>query len=195
MGRRIGLFGGTFDPPHSGHLAVASGAKEALDLDEVLFVVANDPWQKSAHRRVTAARHRLAMTKLLVEGIEGIEVSDLEILRGGESYTIDTVTELQCQGHEVTLIVGADVVTGIETWERADELRKLVRVAVVDRPGYSPLTLDGWVMSRVVVEGNDISSSELRNQVGEGLAIDYVVPESVRRYIDRNQLTWQPHKE
>jgi len=89
--------------------------------------------------------------------------------------------------------VGADVVAGMETWERADELRKLVRVAVVDRPGYSPQTLEGWLLLRLVLEVQDSSSSELRNQVGEGLAIDYVVPESVRRYIDRNQLTWQPH--
>jgi len=194
MGRRIGLFGGTFDPPHSGHLAAASGAKEALDLDEVLFVVANDPWQKSSRRRVAEAQHRLAMTKLLVEGIEGIEVSDVEILRGGESYTIDTVTELRCQGHEVTLIVGADVVAGIETWERSDELRKLVRVAVIDRPGYNPPALEGWLMLRVAVDSEDISSSEVRDQIAEGVPIDYVLPASVRRYIDQYQLAWEPHK-
>lgn len=194
MGRQIGLFGGTFDPPHEGHLAAANGAKEALELDRVLFVVANDPWQKSGHRRVTEARHRLAMTKLLVQGIDGIEVSDVEILRGGESYTIDTVTDLLCEGHEVTLIVGADVVHGIETWERSDELQKLVRVAVIDRPGYDPPTLDGWLMQRVDVGSQDISSSEVRDRIDEGAPINYLLPAAVRRYIDQHQLAWASRK-
>ena len=114
MGRRIGLFGGTFDPPHMGHLAAALAAKEALGLDEVLFVVANDPWQKSGQRPITEARHRLAMTELLVEDADGIEASDAEILRGGESYMIDTVSDMRQRGHEITLIVGADVADGLE---------------------------------------------------------------------------------
>ncbi|HAF69498.1 MAG TPA: nicotinate (nicotinamide) nucleotide adenylyltransferase [Acidimicrobiaceae bacterium] len=194
MGRRIGLFGGTFDPPHEGHLAAASAAKEVLGLDEVLLVVANDPWQKSSHRSITEARHRLAMTKLLVEEVEGIEVSDVEILRGGESYTIDTVTDMCRQGHEVTLIVGADVVEGIETWERSDELRELVHLAVIDRPGYNPPTLEGWFMERVFVNSKDISSSEVRDQIGEGTSMGYGLPLVVRRYIDQHQLAWQPRK-
>ena len=190
MGRRIGLFGGTFDPPHMGHLAAALAAKEALGLDEVLLVVANDPWQKSGQRPITAARHRLAMTELYVDDAEGIEDSDAEILRGGESYMIDTVSDMRQQGHEITLIVGADVADGLETWERSDQLRQLVRVAVVDRPGYVSSTLDGWLMERVAVEPKEISSSKLRDQMSEGVAIYDSLSASVRSYIDDHQLQW-----
>ena len=193
MGRRIGLFGGTFDPPHMGHLAAALAAKEALGLDEVLLVVANDPWQKSGQRSITEARHRLAMTELLVEDADGIEASDAEILRGGESYMIDTVSDMRQQGHEITLIVGADVADGLETWERSDQLRQLVRVAVVDRPGYVSSTLDGWLMERVAVEPKEISSSKLRDQMSEGVAIYDSLSTSVRSYIDDHQLQWASH--
>ena len=133
MGQRIGLFGGTFDPPHTGHLAGAVAARSALGLDRVIFVVANEPWQKSNQRSVTKAHHRLAMVRLLVEGVDGIEVSDLEISRGGPSYTIDTVKELRDGDHEVILVVGADAAAGLDSWDRSDELRELVEVAVVDR--------------------------------------------------------------
>ena len=94
MGQRVGVFGGTFDPPHSGHLAVARAAKDSLGLDLVLLVVANQPWQKVNDRKITAASHRLAMTELLVEHVDGIEASDIEIVRGGASYTFDTVEQL-----------------------------------------------------------------------------------------------------
>lgn len=191
MGRRIGLFGGTFDPPHLGHLAAAVTAREALDLDEVLLVVANDPWQKSDQRPITEAQHRLAMTELLVEDIDGIEASDVEILRGGESYMIDTVTDMRRQGHEITLIVGADVADGLETWDRWDQLRQLVRLAVLDRPGYVSPTLDGWLMERVSVEPKDISSSKLRDQMSEGASIYDSLSASVRSYIDDHQLVWE----
>ena len=191
MGRRIGLFGGTFDPPHAGHLAAAVAAKEALGLDVVLLVVANDPWQKSGQRPITDARHRFAMTELLVEDTDGIEASDAEILRGGESYMIDTVNDMRRQGHEITLIVGAEVAHGLETWERSDQLRQLVRVAVVDRPGYVSSTPDGWLMERVAVEPKEISSSKLRDQMGEGVSIYDSLSASVRSYIDDHQLEWE----
>ncbi|MFL2985919.1 MAG: nicotinate (nicotinamide) nucleotide adenylyltransferase [Candidatus Poriferisodalaceae bacterium] len=193
MGRRIGLFGGTFDPPHMGHLAAAVSAKKALDLDEVLLVVANDPWQKSGQRPITDAQHRLAMTELLVENEDGIEASDAEIVRGGESYMIDTVNDMCRQGHEITLIVGADVAAGLETWERSDQLRQLVRLAVVDRPGYVLSSLDGWLMERVAAQPKEISSSELREQMSEGVSIYDSLSASVRGYIDDHQLAWESH--
>ena len=193
MGRRIGLFGGTFDPPHMGHLAAAVSAKKALDLDEVLLVVANDPWQKSGQRPITDAQHRLAMTELLVENEDGIEASDAEIVRGGESYMIDTVNDMCRQGHEITLIVGADVAAGLETWERSDQLRHLVRLAVVDRPGYVLSSLDGWLMERVAAQPKEISSSELREQMSEGVSIYDSLSASVRGYIDDHQLAWESH--
>ena len=95
MAASIGIFGGTFDPPHLGHVAAALRCREALELDRVLLVVANDPWQKSPLREVSPAEDRVAMVRGAVAGIEGLEVSELEIGRGGPSYTIDTVRELE----------------------------------------------------------------------------------------------------
>ena len=133
------------------------------------------------------------MTDLLVEDADGIEASDAEILRGGESYMIDTVSDMRQQGHEKTLFVGADVDDGLETWERSDQLRQLVRVAVVDRPGYVSSTPDGWLMERVAVEPKEISSSKLRDQMSEGVAIYDSLSASVRSYIDDHQLQWASH--
>ena len=106
---------------------------------------------------------------------------------------IDTVSDMRQQGHEITLIVGADVADGLETWERSDQLRQLVRVAVVDRPGYVSSTLDGWLMERVAVEPKEISSSKLRDQMSEGVAIYDSLSTSVRSYIDDQQLQWASH--
>ena len=104
---------------------------------------------------------------------------------------IDTVNDMRRQGHEITLIVGADVAHGLETWERSDQLRQLVRVAVVDRPGYVSSTPDGWLMERVAVEPKEISSSKLRDQMGEGVSIYDSLSASVRSYIDDHQLEWE----
>ena len=103
------------------------------------------------------------------------------------------VNDMRGQGHEITLIVGADVADGLETWERSDQLRQLVRVAIVDRPGYVSSTRDGWLMERVTIEPKDISSSELRDQMSEGVSIYDSLSASVRRYIDDHQLEWASH--
>ena len=190
MGQRIGLFGGTFDPPHTGHLAGAVAARSALGLDRVIFVVANEPWQKSNQRSVTKAHHRLAMVRLLVEGVDGIEVSDLDISRGGPSYTIDTVKELRDGDHEVILVVGADAAAGLDSWDRSDELRELVEVAVVDRPGYFFSELNGWRLHRVKAESVDVSSSGVRDLVSGGASTRDSIPSTIRSYIDLHGLDW-----
>ena len=190
MGQRIGLFGGSFDPPHIGHLLAAVAVQSALRLDRVILVVANDPWQKSTQRHITDSHHRLAMVRLLVEEFEGIEVSDLEISRGGPSYTIETVNELRDRGDEVSLVVGADAAAGLDTWERSDELRELVEVAVLDRPGYPWPELTGWRLQRVKAESLNISSSGVRHLVGDGTSTHDSVPAAIRSYIDRHGLEW-----
>jgi nicotinate-nucleotide adenylyltransferase len=190
MGQRIGLFGGTFDPPHTGHLAGAVAARSDLRLDRVILVVANNPWQKSNQRPVTEAHHRLAMVRLLVEGFDGIEASDLEISRGGPSYTIDTVNELQDRGDEVLLIVGADAAAGLDSWDRSDELRECVEVAVVDRPGYLFPELNGWRLNRVKAESVDVSSSGVRDLVSAGASAHDSIPSTIRNYIDLHRLDW-----
>ena len=111
--RRIGVFGGTFDPPHVGHLVTAVNVRHALDLDVVLLVVASDPWQKS-HRELTPAADRLAMVEAAVGDVAGLEASDLELRRGGRSYTADTLAELGRfhPGAELVLVLGIDAAAG-----------------------------------------------------------------------------------
>lgn len=114
MSERVGVFGGTFDPIHIGHLVAAVNVRHALALDRVLLVVANEPWQKAGTRAITVAADRLAMVEAAVAGVAGREASALEIERGGPSYTADTVAEIEARnpGAELFVIVGTDVADG-----------------------------------------------------------------------------------
>src|SRR5688572_955042 len=133
---RIGVFGGTFDPIHVGHLVTAVNVRHELSLDEVLLVVANDPWQKTGHQLVTPAQDRLAMVTAAIENVKGISASDVEIRRGGASYTADTLRDLQRErpDAELFLILGSDAAAGLPTWEHVDEVRALSTLVVVTRP-------------------------------------------------------------
>ena len=130
-GERLGLLGGTFDPPHIGHLVAAINVRHALGLGRVLLVVANVPWQKVGSRSVSPAEDRLAMVEAAVAGIDGLEASDLEIRRGGPSYTIDTLVDLAeaDPAGERFLILGADAAAGLDTWERGELLPDLATLA------------------------------------------------------------------
>jgi len=188
--------GGTFDPPHLGHLAAARSARRELDLDRVLLVVANDPWQKTTDRRITPAAQRLEMVRAAVAGMEGVEVSSAEIDRGGPSYTIETVLGLRqaaaAAGRpapEVFLIVGGDLVATLPTWQRHQELRDLVTLAVVARPGAARVSPpEGWRWVDVVGDPVAASSSQVRALVGAGQPVDELVPEAVIHCIRRRDL-------
>ncbi len=188
---RLGVLGGTFDPPHVGHLAAAVAARDELALDRLLLVVANRPWQKEGHRDIAPPADRLAMVAAAAEGLERIEVSRLEIDRGGPSYTVDTVEELRRSSEpaEIAVVVGADLVPSLPTWERVDELRALATLAIVTRPGSrAPDAPKGW---RSVALGGvevDVSSSEVRSRLSAGLPIDDLVPAPVVHYIARHGL-------
>lgn len=180
--RRIGVFGGTFDPPHVGHLVVAVNVRHALDLDVVLLVVANDPWQKSGVRQVSAATDRLAMVVAAVGDVEGLEASDIEMARGGTSYTADTLGDLAVQepGADLFLVLGSDAAAGLPTWERADEVRRLAEVVVVRRPGAEDgAPPDGWKWTGVECPRLEVSSSDLRQRVLDGRPLDYLLPPAV----------------
>jgi nicotinate-nucleotide adenylyltransferase len=192
---RLGVLGGTFDPPHCGHVVAASACREALPLDRVLFVVANDPWQKSPRRQVSAAEDRLAMVEAAVARLEGAEVSRIELERGGPSYTVDTVEALAASARsrgepepEQFLIVGADVADTLPTWHRAAALPGLVTLVVVGRPGGAgPSAPPGWRLE--LVPGDlAVSSSQVRERVAAGLDIADLVPEAVERYIAAHNL-------
>lgn len=179
--RRIGVLGGTFDPPHVGHLVTALNVRHLLALDVVLMVVANEPWQKVGSRVITPAPQRLAMVRAAVEGLEGVEASDLEIRRGGPSYSIDTVVELEQQhpGAELFLVVGADAAAELHSWRRPDELAQRCSVVVVDRPGVATTLPDGFDGVRVEVPRLEVSSTDLRARVVDGRPLQFLVPDAV----------------
>lgn len=182
MGERVGVFGGTFDPPHVGHLVMAVNVRHALSLDQVLLVVANDPWQKSGSREVTKAPDRLAMVEAAVGDVDGLEASALEIERGGTSYTADTLRQLRDErpGSELFVILGSDAAQGLTTWERADEVRRLATVVVVTRPGAEQgKPPEGWGWVQVETPRLEVSSTDLRARVGDGRPLDYLLTPAV----------------
>jgi nicotinate-nucleotide adenylyltransferase len=199
---RVGVLGGTFDPPHCGHLAAARAAAARLGLDRLLLVVANEPWQKVPQRSVTPAEDRFAMVQALVEAasppVPGLEVSRLEIDRGGPSYTADTVDALRkgCgpdgrrgTAPELFLVVGADLVPGLATWKRVAHLQREVTLAVVSRPqSPHPKVPPGWRAVHLEAETPDVSSSEVRERLERGDPVDGIVPDAVVRCIRRRGL-------
>lgn len=186
----VGILGGSFDPPHLGHLAAARSALEQLGLDRVLLIVANDPWQKSPHRDLAPAADRLAMVMAAVEGAAGLEACDLEVERGGPTYSIETVEQLRAEQGVVDpwLIVGADLAGSLDSWHRADELRRVVRVAVLSRPGSRGRLPEGWDAVLLESEDLDISSSEIRQDLRAGRSVADRVPDGVIRYLDGRNL-------
>jgi nicotinate-nucleotide adenylyltransferase len=183
---RIGVFGGTFDPVHVGHLVAATWAREALELERVLLVVANVPWQKAGTRAVTPAEDRFLMVQAAVAGVEGVEACRMEIDRGGPSYTADTVRELRTTTPSARpyVIVGADVAAELATWQRVDELREAVTLVVVDRGGVgSGEDPPGWHVERLRIPALDISSSQLRERLAQGKSVDFLIPEPAIRCI------------
>jgi nicotinate-nucleotide adenylyltransferase len=172
------VLGGTFDPVHTGHLVAAVNVRHALDLDRVLLVVANAPWQKSA-RRITPAADRLAVVEAAVAGTTGVEASGIEVERGGDSYTADTLEQLMAEGpdRELFLVVGTDVAADLHTWRRPDVVARLATLVVVSRGG-SPAVDPGppWRVEHVPIPALDISSSDLRSRAADGRPLDHLVP-------------------
>ncbi len=190
-GERIGVFGGTFDPVHVGHLAAAVNVRYALGLERVLLVVANLPWQKVGVHTVAPAEDRCAVVEAALDGLEGVEASRLELDRGGPSYTADTLAELAelNPGAELFLLLGSDVAAGLDTWERVDEVRELATLVVVARPG-AAVTLPPPSWRRLVVEvpALDVSSTNLRERVATGRPVDVLIPPRAVREIRRRGL-------
>jgi nicotinate-nucleotide adenylyltransferase len=190
VGRRIGLFGGTFDPPHVGHLVTAVNVRHALDLDVVILMVNNVPWQKEGERPITPALDRLAMVTAAVADVPGLEAGDLEIEAGGPSYTADTLSALAAlhPGAALFTIVGDDAAAGLPTWERYREVVDSSTMVVVDRPGVR-VDLPGdipWV--RVESPRLEVSSTDLRARFTDGRPLDYLVTDPVLDVIETNKL-------
>jgi nicotinate-nucleotide adenylyltransferase len=188
VSERLGIFGGTFDPVHVGHLVAAAQARHQLALDRVLLVVAGEPWQKHG-RVVAAADARYEMVQAALDGAAGLESSRLEIDRDGPSFTIDTVECLAAPNRELFLVVGADVAARLGGWHRADELRALVTVAVVRRGNdHATVPPDGWKYRDVSMPRIDVSSTDLRDRVARGAPLDFLVPSGAIRVLRERRL-------
>jgi nicotinate-nucleotide adenylyltransferase len=170
-----------------GHLAIALEVRHTLALDEVWFVVAGDPWQKSDERSITPASIRLIMVEAAVAGAPGVQVSTIEIDRDGPSYTADTLTNLTAAHPNDTfhLIIGSDAAAGLDTWHRPDVVAELARVVVVGRGGrQGGRPPAGWRFTLTDVPVLEVSSSDLRRRVGEGAPIRGLVAAGVADLID-----------
>ncbi len=178
------ILGGTFDPPHLAHLVAGEAAYRQLGVDVVSFMPAGSPWQKEG-RAVTAARHRLVMTRLATGGVPYFETDAREVTRDGPTYTFDTLATFP--GDErITLVLGADAAAGIRSWYRADDVLARCRIAVAPRPGTDRGAVEEAVGERLDwldVPGLEISGTALRRRVAEGFSIRFLVPESVYRYV------------
>jgi nicotinate-nucleotide adenylyltransferase len=188
---RIGIFGGSFDPVHNAHVALARVALAELRLDELLWVPAGQPWQKQRH--LTSAKDREAMLRLAIEGEPRFKLSRVEIERSGASYTLDTVRALQAErpGAQWFLIIGQDQYAGFHTWNGWQDLLGLVTLAIADRPDANQ-TVDPQVRAAahtaVALPMMDVSSTDIRGRVMQQQGIADLVPEPVARYIARHRL-------
>jgi nicotinate-nucleotide adenylyltransferase len=196
---RLGILGGTFDPIHVGHLAAAKAAIECAHLDRVLFVPSAQPPHRAA--AMAPADDRLAMCRLAVEGEPRFEVSDIEVKRGGRSYTVDTLDELH-RAHpedELLLILGWDAARLFRTWHQPERVSALASVVIVARPGMEPPTpadlaalgLDPERVVKCIVPTPDVSGSALRRAIASGQSPAGKVPAAVERYVTTHHL--YPH--
>jgi nicotinate-nucleotide adenylyltransferase len=195
MGRRLGIFGGTFDPPHVGHLVTAVNVRHELALDKVLLVVAGRPWQKVGTRDISQTADRYAMVEAAVGTVEGLEASHLEIDRPGMSYTADTLEALRADDPDAELFVvlGSDAAAGLPSWERADEVRAAATIVVVERPGTREAEPPrGWSWERVEVPRLEVSSTDLRARVADGRPLDYLLTPDVIATIEARGLYQDP---
>lgn len=189
MAERIGVFGGTFDPIHIGHLVAAEYAAAQTGLDRVIFVPAGDPWQKSGSV-IASAEQRYAMVLLAIADNPRFEVSRVEIDREGPSYTVDTLSELASSDRELFFILGADALGQITTWRDHERVAQLASFIGVTRPG-SELEVPPEVEGRVQVmevPGLDIASSDIRARQQQGQPVRYLVPDAVLNYLKTQQV-------
>ena len=196
---KLGIFGGTFDPVHNGHLTVAEHARTMMELDRVLFVPAGQPWFK-AGRIVSDAEHRLEMTRIATADNPHFAVSDMEVLRAGPTYTIDTLEALREEmgdGVEFYVILGADALNELHRWRRPAAVLGMATVVGVTRAGVDAVDRaalesirDGASDEVIIVDGPlvDISAADVRRRMKEGLSVRGLIPPGVEDYAKRHGL-------
>ncbi len=195
----VGILGGTFDPVHNGHLIVAEVAREQLNLNEVLFIPAGQPWLKTEYA-VTPAEHRLCMLRLALDDTPYFRISEMEIERPGPTYTLDTINALKeslDEADELFFILGQDNLMQLPQWHKAPDLIQLCYLVAAPRPGVKKpdlkaleaeipgITKRAMLMKQPLI---DISASDIRKRVARGLSVRHLVPEPVNRYIKEHGL-------
>jgi nicotinate-nucleotide adenylyltransferase len=200
---KIGVLGGTFDPVHNGHLAIAEEARSYLNLNEVIFLPAGQPWMKS-DRSISPARNRTAMLALALQSRPYFKSSTIEIEHQGPSYSVNSIAELKAQAVEPTdwyFILGWDNLAKIPQWKEPAKLIEMCFLAAVPRPGYErpnmkklEAALPG-ISKKVILMDKprlEISATDIRNKVAQGLPISWLVPQVVEEYIKENGLYRKP---
>lgn len=199
MVRRIGVFGGAFDPPHLAHVALARAALAQLRLDRLHVFPTGHAWHKA--RTLSAAEHRLAMARLAFEDCPGVVVDERELRRAGPTYTIDTLLALQAEypGAQLHLLLGSDQALALPRWHRWQEILQIAIISVASRdddanhpnafdPDHPVPPLNGGRFQRLQVAAMPHSATDIRARVQAGLGIDHLVPAGVARYIEQNHL-------
>lgn len=187
--KHIGFFGGTFDPIHMGHLAIAQIAQEKFKLDKVVFIPSFLPPHKTITPLATS-QDRFKMVKLAIAGNPDFEVSDVEVKRKGKSYTIDTLRHFKNvlpSGTKMYFIIGGDALKILPMWKDIEDVLKLATFIVVKRPGYRGYSAKIKPLA-VTKFGIDISSTFLRERLRQRKSIRYLVPEAVFHYIEKHKL-------
>ena len=184
----LGLFGGSFNPPHVAHLAVAEACADAAGLGTVLWTPTPDPPHKAGDAGLVAAEHRLAMVRLAVEENARFALSDMEFRRAGPHYTVDTLRALRAEHPEadLALVVGGDSLAAFASWREPEAILGLARLVAYRRPGADLAGVAAHVLSRTsVVDGPalDLSATEIRARIAAGQTVRYLVPDAVRAYV------------
>jgi len=187
---KVGIFGGTFDPIHLGHLITAQSVREIRKLEKIFFI----PAFISPHKSdiiTSSAEDRLNMIKLAIDGIPFFDYSEMEIKKGGVSFTVDTLKELKNNYDELEFIIGYDNIFEFHTWKDPDEIMNLSKIIVLKRKSsHPPQFKDKYYHQAVFVQtrGIEISATDLRERVKKGLPINFLVPPNVLEYIHNHKL-------
>jgi len=196
---RTGILGGTFDPIHNGHLAIAGEARAYLNLTEVLFLPSGQPWMKS-ERKISPADHRVEMIKLAIKDNPYFKLSTIETDQQGPSYSVDTIAKLKAQSIKTTdlyFILGWDSLAMLPRWKEPSKLIEMCFIVALPRPGYGRPDIKKLeaeipgVSKKIILLDKprmDISATEIRDRVAQGLSIGRLVPEAVAQYIKENGL-------
>ena len=190
--KRLGIFGGTFDPPHLAHLIAGERAVETYALDTLLFIPANVPPHK-AEKEISSVEHRLAMTRLAIRGNGKFQTSEIELHREPPSYTIDTIREIKQNDNlsSLFLFIGLDQLAGFDSWREPEAIFEESKVVVLARPSIDRNALPARWRERaefLAIPLLDISSTDIRERVRTGKSIRYLVPDDVRKYIEEYHL-------